>query len=313
MAHHTKPRFVSRREFLSRTALSVSGLALAGTSVSAAEKGSAGCPIAVFSKVCQELKLSFDEVAELTAEAGLDGVDCPVRDGGEISPEKAADQLPQYANILQQHKLRIWLLTTGILSPASPFAETILRTGRQLGINYYRLGFAEREPGSAKKRVHEVRARLKDLAALNRELGMCALLQNHSPSGQTKYFGGDLAELQAAVESFDPAQIGVAFDIGHALVVHGESWKGHFESLRPHFKVAYVKDVKPGTGWVPFGEGEIEATGYFQILRKMNYHEPVSLHVEFEWSDHGRRKTRAELARALKSSGHVVRRWLEAA
>ena len=43
-------------------------------------------PLTVFSKVYQELKLSFEQAAALTADGGLDGIDCPVRGGGEIPP-----------------------------------------------------------------------------------------------------------------------------------------------------------------------------------------------------------------------------------
>jgi sugar phosphate isomerase/epimerase len=112
------------------------------------------------------------------------------------------------------------------------------------------------------------------------------------------------------VQSFDPAQIGVAFDIGHALVVHGKDWRPHFEKIKSHFKVAYVKDVKMGGRWVRFGEGDIGQTGFFKLLKEMNYRAPLSLHIEFDWTENGKAKTRAALVKALKESTQKLRQWL---
>jgi len=304
---------LSRRDFLVDTFSASAALALSRVPGWAATDARVASPIVVFSKIYQELKLDFEAAAAVTAAAGLDGVDCPVRAGGEILPEHVADQLPAYAEILGRRKLGIKLLTTDITSPASPHAETVLRTAQKLGIGYYRLGFVTRETGAtADRQVKEVRAHLQELSVLNKELGICTLLQNHSPSGHTVYFGGDLGELQQAVEGFDPAQIGVAFDIGHALVVHGDKWRQYFEALRPHFKIAYVKDVKRSGTWVPFGQGDIGSTGYFRLLKEMNYHAPISLHIEFEWAGPGQPKTRERLTEVLKESAQVLRGWLAA-
>ena len=113
-------------------------------------------------------------------------------------------------------------------------------------MQYYRLGFVITQADApAGKQVREIRAKLKDLAALNKQIGIGAIFQNHSPSGRG-YVGGDLADMYEIVKDFDPAQIGVAFDIGHALVVHGDDWRRHSSKLKSHIKVAYIKDVKRG-------------------------------------------------------------------
>lgn len=308
----TQERRVSRRRFIRSTAAACSGLAWSrfGAVASTATEQSLP-PVVVFSKIYQELHLNFADAAALTQEAGLDGIDCPVRPGGEILPEKVGDELPRYLDVLRQRKLTLPLLTTAIASASSPHTETVLRAAKKLGVQYYRLGFIERRrDASSAQQVREVKAQLKDVAALNKEIGIGALLQNHSPAGRTTYFGGDLAELVQTVEDFDPAQIGVAFDIGHALVVHGDDWRSYFEKLRPHFKIAYVKDVKRKGGWVPFGQGDIAGTGYFQLLRQMRYRAPVSMHVEFDWTEGGKSKTRAALVKALRESTRVLRQWL---
>ena len=302
---------LSRRNFIVRSALAASTTALwrsPAVTCLAAEKPSPS--IVVFSKVYQTLKLDFDDAAALTAEAGLDGIDCPVRPGGEILPERVTEDLPRYAEALRKRNLRMPLLTTAITSASSPHAEEIVRTAKKLGAQFYRLGFIEQQPDApAGKQVREIKAQLKDLAALNKQVGIGAIFQNHSPAGRT-YVGGDLSELYEIVQDFDPAQIGVAFDIGHALVVHGDDWRRHFERLKSHLKVAYVKDVTRGGRWVPFGKGNVSSTGYFELLRQLGYSAPVSLHIEFDWTAGGKSKTRAALAEALQVSSRTLHRWL---
>jgi sugar phosphate isomerase/epimerase len=305
---------LSRREFIGRTLAASASIPLcAGSALSGLAAETFSPPIVVFSKVYQTLKLNFDEAAALTAEAAIDGIDCPVRPGGEVLPEHVARQLPEYAAALRKRGLQLPLLTTAITGVSSPCAEDILRTAKKLGVQFYRLGFVIRETNaSAGKQVREIKAQLKDLAALNKQIGIGAIFQNHSPAGQT-YVGGDLAELYDIVKDFDPAQIGVAFDIGHALVVHGDDWRRHFEKLKSHLKIAYVKDVKREGRWVPFGEGDIGSTGYFKLLKELKYQAPVSLHIEFEWTDGGKSKTRPALVKALQDSSRVLRRWLASA
>src|SRR5215471_1200576 len=101
-------RSSSRRDFLAVTARATAGLsALDSLSIHslAAEPGQPlRLPIAVFTKVYQPLKLGFADSAALTAEAGLNGVDSPVRPEGEIPPERASEDLPRYAEALRRHK-----------------------------------------------------------------------------------------------------------------------------------------------------------------------------------------------------------------
>jgi sugar phosphate isomerase/epimerase len=201
-------------------------------------------------------------------------------------------------------------LTTAITSPASPQAETILRTAKKLAIQRYRLGFIYRSnDASWDQQLREVRAQLKDLAALNKEIGIGAVMQNHSPSGRT-YVGGNLDELVQIVEGFDPEQVGVAFDIAHALNVHGHEWRAKFDRVGTHLKVVYVKDTNKQKQFVPLGQGEVGATGYFQLLKQMGYHAPISLHIEYSESPTSQPETREALLKAVKESLQVLGRWL---
>src|SRR5438105_3071196 len=89
---------VSRRQFLSQSLVASVGSSVLARSVLAANAERDWPPaIVVFTKVYQVLGLSFDQSAAITAEAGLAGVDVPVRPKGEVEPERVEEDLPRYA------------------------------------------------------------------------------------------------------------------------------------------------------------------------------------------------------------------------
>jgi L-ribulose-5-phosphate 3-epimerase UlaE len=64
---------------------------------------------------------------------------------------------------------------------------------------------------------------------------------------------------------------------------------------------------------VPFGQGDVGQSGYFKILKEIHYTAPISLHIEYDWTEKGKDKNRAALVKALKDSSAVLRKWLEQA
>jgi sugar phosphate isomerase/epimerase len=281
-----------------------------GAALPAVSEEKKGLPVVIFSKLYEGWRFSFDEAAELTAEAGLDGVDCPVRPRGEVNPDRVADDLPAYAEALRKQNLKLPFITTAILGTDTPQAEKILRTAKRLGVSFYRLGFFYRDTKVAlDKQLAETKARLKDLAAMNREIGIGGVFENHSGD---RFLGGDLGQLQELLSDCDPAQLGVALDIGHSLVVHGKQWRERAEKLKQHIQVAYVKDVTEKGQWVELGKGQVGNSGYFDFLRQINYRAPVSLHIEYPWAPPGQPETRDGLVAALKSNLATLRSWLRA-
>jgi sugar phosphate isomerase/epimerase len=301
----------SRRQFLAQATILAAGAAVCRGAGPTPGPGEFKPPLVVFSKVYQELKLGFEEAAELTAAAGLDGVDCPVRPGGEILPERAAQDLPRYAQALRKRKVDLLLLTTGILGPETPYARDVLNTAATLGVRYYRL-YSVQVPKNAdvSKQIDDIKGRLKDLAILNRKLGLTAVWQNHSSGGNSRYIGGNLDELYELVKDFDPDEIGVAFDLGHAMITHGNLWPARFERLKRHIKVAYVKDTDRNGRFVRFGEGEFSRTDWFARLRQIGCRAPMSIHIEFDWTQPGGARTNPALLQALQQSARALRGWL---
>lgn len=299
-------RRYSRRDFIHQLGLASAGLVVCSETRARSASG-IRIPVVIFSKAYQPLKLSFDQAAEFTAEAGLDGVDSPVRPDGEVLPERVADDLPAYVAALQKRGLQMPFVTTGITNLATPNAEQVLRTAKRLGVKWYRLGFIFRADNAGwPQQLREVRAQLKDLVALNRELGIGAVMQNHSPSEHV-YVGGDLDELAEIVEGFDRQHLGVAFDIAHALNVHGPNWRSRFDKLRPHLQVVYVKDCNPQKEFVPLGQGQVGSSGYFGLLKQIDYRQPISLHIEY--SGKAQPERRPELLKAIQGSVELIRRW----
>ncbi|MGB9601480.1 MAG: sugar phosphate isomerase/epimerase family protein [Limisphaerales bacterium] len=304
---------LSRRAFLKTTALTISSFALVNPELKSAQPTQQPT-IAIFSKIYQELKLDFEESAELTAAADYDGVDTPVREKGEIEPARAAEDLPRYAEALAKRGKKILLLTSGILGIESPHAETVLKTAKKLGVKYYRLGMDyhnDKEP--LQKQLDRKKEQLKELAKLNRKIGVTAIFQNHSPAGNRIYIGGDLDEMHYLVKDFDPDDIGIAFDLGHAIVVHGDEWRKKFDLIKSHFKIAYIKDVRRPRSFVPFGEGEFSKSGFFGLLKKMNYNEPFSIHIEFDFAGKGNSKTKEALLKTMVNCREALKKWINEA
>src|SRR5579862_1257819 len=147
----------------------------------AAEKPAAP-KVCIFSKHLQWL--SIGDAAALAAEAGYDGVDITVRDGGHVEPERAADELPAAVQAVRKAGLEVPMITAGIVDARSPHAEAILRTAKALGIRHYRWGgFSLDARQSIPQQIADAKPRVRELAALNKQYGICAMYHTHSGAG----------------------------------------------------------------------------------------------------------------------------------
>ncbi|MSU35118.1 MAG: sugar phosphate isomerase/epimerase [Pedosphaera sp.] len=297
----------SRRQFLGFSASAAAlSKALAALSASQTPRN----PIYAFSKPFRSL--GFSDTADLCAEVGWDGLEVPVRaQASHVDLARADEQLPQFVEQLRLRGKVIGLLATDIVRP-SPEAHTLLRLAASLGIKQYRLGFqyytSER---SIREQLNEVGAAIKDLAQLNRQLGILGGLQNHSGSSNLGAAGWDLWSL---LRDIDPKDLGVCFDVGHASIEGGLSWPSQARLLRPHFAAVYVKDFRwelvgsegggGRTRWCPLGEGMVNRR-IITDLRGTNYTGPIVQHHEYESLGEGSgrlKKFRSDLA--------VLKRWL---
>ena len=125
--------------------------------------------------------LDFDKLADAMADAGFDGVEVTARKKESyIQPERAADELPRLKETLAKRNLEITILTTDILRADEPWAESLLRAAAEQGIKRYRLGFHRYDLSQPiLPQLAALQSVFRDIAALNREIGIAALYQNH--------------------------------------------------------------------------------------------------------------------------------------
>lgn len=232
--------------------------------------------------------LGAEESAEIVERIGWDGVELPVRERStHIALDRVEEDLPIMHDALAKRGKKIHLITTSI-SSVNTETERVLRTAAKLGIKQYRLSYIRWDPSKhPMKDLASYKPQMKELAALNRELGIQGVYQNHNGSRNA---GAAIWDIYELLHDIDPAYLGICFDIGHATIEGGFAWKTHFQLSRPIMLLAYVKDFvweRTEEGWeekwVHLGDGMVNPD-YFDMLLKSGYRGPIIQHHEY---DHG--------------------------
>ncbi len=269
---------MKRRQFLATT-LSAVALTPSLLQAEAKKKTKAKYEFCAFEKPLQFL--SYDDLADLISELGYDGIEATVRPNGHVLPEKVEEDLPRLHEALAKRQLKIHVVTSGINSTTSPHAEKVLKTSAKLGIKQYRMDWYRydlKKPIQAQ--LDEFKPQLAELAALNKQLGIQGLYQNHSG---WQFVGAPLWDLYSIMKDLDPAQIALAFDIRHATVEGGLSWPIQFKLVRSHIGAIFLKDFvweNNTVKSVPFGTGMVDPK-YFAMLKETGFSGTVSVHVEY--------------------------------
>lgn len=299
------PTLLNRREFVSRAA-AVAALAATAPLVALAEPASRFRVIA-FSKPFADL--NFEDTADLVADVGWDGIECPVRaKAGQIVPDRVEEDLPKMVEALRKRGKEVTIVTTEI-TKINPLAEKILRTTAKLGIRKYRLGFEKyTKDKPVPETVRELGAQLKDLAALNRELGLQAGWQNHSGAD---YVGAPIWDIWTMIKDLDPKTMGICFDIAHATIEGGLSWPVQARLMEPFYVAVFLKDFrweKTDKGWQPiwynFGEGAVQKS-FLTNLKKSAFNGPLCQHHEYKTLGTGK-----EMIANMKRDLATLREWL---
>jgi sugar phosphate isomerase/epimerase len=271
---------LNRREFVSRATVAASvGTVLGASAVTQAKTVGQSYRICAFEKFLQ--KLSYDDLADTIAELGFVGIEATVRNKGHVLPERVEEDLPKLVEALQKRNLEVTTMASDVLNPQQPLTEKVLRTAVGLGVKSYRMGFYKYD---LKKpilpQLEAIRPGLKDLAVMNRELGISALYQNHSDA---KYVGATIWDLYLLLKDIPTEEISCAFDIRHTTIEAGLSWPVLYDVIKPHIGALYVKDfVWKGkkAAHVPLGTGRVDPD-FFRIVKQDNFQGPISLHVEY--------------------------------
>jgi len=268
---------MNRRSFL----LSSAGALAASSSLAQ----TAHPPLCAFSKHYQWLNVA--DTAALCARLGFDGVDLTVREGGHVEPARVEDDLPKAVELIRKAGLSAPMVTSGIVDARSPHAERVLKTLSALDIHTYRWGgFVYDLNRDLPAQIGEFRVRVKDLAALNKQYGMCAIYHTHSGEGQ---LGASFWDLHLLLEGFDTDSVAVNYDIAHATIEGGlGGWVHSWRLLRPRVRGVALKDFawkrgaggKWEVGWCPLGQGMVDFARFLPMVKAAGFTGPLQLHME---------------------------------
>lgn len=247
-------------------------------------------------------------MAALMAECGFDGIEATVRERGHVLPERVEDDLPKMVEALKKHGLEMTILTSDINNVNQPQAQKVLTTAKKLGITRYRMLWYNYDLSKpVRPQLEAIRPQVKDLAAMNRELGVTGLYQNHSGA---KMVGAPLWDIYELIRDHDPKEISIAFDIMHATAEGGLDWPIQFNLIQSHLGAIYCKDftwVNRKVKGAPLGTGQIDHN-FFSLVQKSKFTGPISLHVEYL----DRVKDRKALGEAFKRDFGTLRSLLHA-
>ncbi|MDN3643942.1 sugar phosphate isomerase/epimerase family protein [Lutimonas halocynthiae] len=275
----------SRRTFVQKATLASTSLPLLPlTSMSPLfEEHNDTLDVSIFSKHLQFLDVK--EVGQVAAELGFNGIDLTVRPKGHILPEDVISNLAPAIRDIERSGSSCKMITTAIDNANKTEDVDIIKTAGDLGVNFYRMNWFKYHEGmSMVASLNLYQETIQNLVKLNKEHGITGCYQNHAG---TKV-GGSFWEIQKMLEGIDPDYLGVQYDIRHAVAEGGFSWENGLQLLHQKIKTLVLKDfkwAKVNGVWeavnVPIGEGMVNFTKYFQLLKAYNLNPPVSLHLEY--------------------------------
>lgn len=273
----------------------------------------------MFSKHLQGIPLA--EAAERVREIGITKLDLTVRPGGHIEPAVAKDALPAAAESLGRQGVEIGMITTNILDASDLHTIDILRTAASLGIRHYKLGYYRYKGfGTLRAQRSEIAAKLRDLVAVNLELGLHAGFHNHPDD----FFGASVWDVDHVLTGLDPRAIGVYFDPSQATAEGGSGgWLMGLDLVQDRLTMLAVKDFIWADGKhryagarrhsievVPLAMGNTPWPAVIEILQTLDFQGPISFHAEyqgpFSWRDLSVDEVIKQTARDIK----LFRKWM---
>ncbi len=250
----------------------------------------------VFSKHLQFL--DYKDSARAAAEIGFKGLDLTVRPKGHVLPENVNRDLPIAIAEMKKAGLSCEMITTAISDVGNPLDVDIIQTAASEGVKYYRSDwFKFKKDISLEASLDYYKEKVRQLSYRNQEQGIIGCYQNHSGTS----IGASIWEVKKLLETANTEFFGAQYDIRHAVAEGGRSWSNGVKLLKDNIKTIVLKDFKWGKvdgEWqiinVPIGEGMVDFTTYFQLLKSLGLKPPVSLHLEYPLG--GAEKGKSELS-----------------
>jgi len=270
----------------------------------------AGYPIVVFEKPIQNL--SYDVIGGELAKMGLQGIEATIRKGGHIDPKEAENEVPKMVASLAKNGQKALIAATNVLDVTAG-SEKFLRVLKANGITRYRMDYYRYDlKKSPLAQLRENTARLKDLAAMNKELGVQSLYQIHSGY---QYAGSLSWDAAIMFEKIDPDHAAVAFDLRHVRGETGKSFEMALANLRPHIRSIYVKDGIWGGERtnqqknVPLDTGFVDKATFDKVRKGLGVM-PLSLHMEWGKSQLYPKDEAMEAMKFIARDAKTLKSWL---
>lgn len=279
---------MDRREFV-KTALA------AGAAATLAPAGRAVCAdtgrteFHAFSK--NFMFLSCEELCDVLAGSGLDGVEWCVRGQSHVDPLNVKTELPLAVKAARSRGLAATMICTrskgdGTDAPAEGDIEETLKVCADNGIRLWRSGgFVYDEKLSVRANLDVFRRKFARLEEISRKTGVKCAFQNHFGC-----FGGGVYDMLDIVRELDPQYFSLQYDVMHAVFETPVSWERHLREAASFISSACLKDCNEFAQqktdmWktfktVPAPTGIVPFERYAKLLRTLKITVPHSLHFE---------------------------------
>jgi sugar phosphate isomerase/epimerase len=230
-----------------------------------------------------------DEVAEAVIEMGYEGLDLTVRPyPGHVDPSRVSEDLKPFVGAIRKHGIEVHSITCPITDADSPNAEAILQAASELGIRYYWWGtFRYDKNAPIMQQLDALKPRVAKLAALNAKYNMTAMYHTYSGS---QMVGAAVWDFLYVLKDFDPAQVGLHYDIGHMTNAGGNgTWETNLRAAARYVRGVSVKDSyiekTPEGKWrvryVPLGQGNVQLEQFASILKAIGFSGPIEVQAEY--------------------------------
>ncbi|RTE53533.1 twin-arginine translocation signal domain-containing protein [Arenibacter aquaticus] len=276
----------SRRDFVKLSAMAGLAFPLMGFeqyNLNSFSNTPGNLEVHLFSKHLQFL--NYNDMSEVAAEMGFNGLDLTVRPKGHVLPSQVDEDLPKAVMAMKKYGLTPRMMTTNVVDVENKEHRTVLETASKLGITHYRTGwltYPEDREISQSQNIYG--QQFNNLEEFNKELGLIGCYQNHAGN----HVGAPIWDLPPILKATKNVHMGCQYDIRHAVVEGGSSWELGLRLIQPFIKSIVIKDFKWGIvkgKWkpvnTPLGEGMVDFDRYFSLLKKYKINVPVSLHLEY--------------------------------
>jgi sugar phosphate isomerase/epimerase len=234
--------------------------------------------------------LGIERLIETIKSVGAEGADLCVRPGYPVEPGNAEKRLPETVRKFRDAGLNIPMITTpgDFLDPSQQITEKVISACGDAKIGLVKLGYWMMGKNGYWRTVDEIRQVLSRFVRLAEKNNVKVMIHNHSGSTM----GLNSCAVMNLVKGFDPEYVGVFADVGHLSLV-GEPLPMALDIVKEYLSAVAIKDlvrerviVESVRKWqlrvVPLGEGFVDWHTLRDILSKIKFNGPFSIHSEYE-------------------------------